>query len=115
MVNELSTQISTQYARPSNTRFVSLVSGVAAIGGFLFGYDQGVISGAIGFLQTQFHMDSSLEGFVSASIPLGAMLGVLIAGFLSDRLGRKPVLLLAGLLFVASSLGAGRPTLSPCW
>ncbi|EPZ46053.1 hypothetical protein N007_00945 [Alicyclobacillus acidoterrestris ATCC 49025] len=107
MVNELSTQISTQYARPSNTRFVSLVSGVAAIGGFLFGYDQGVISGAIGFLQTQFHMDSSLEGFVSASIPLGAMLGVLIAGFLSDRLGRKPVLLLAGLLFVASSLGAG--------
>ncbi|UNO48751.1 sugar porter family MFS transporter [Alicyclobacillus acidoterrestris] len=103
----MSTQISTQYARPSNTRFVSLVSGVAAIGGFLFGYDQGVISGAIGFLQTQFHMDSSLEGFVSASIPLGAMLGVLIAGFLSDRLGRKPVLLLAGLLFVASSLGAG--------
>ncbi len=99
-------QISTEYARPSNTRFVSLVSGVAAIGGFLFGYDQGVISGAIGFLQTQFHMDSSLEGFVSASIPLGAMLGVLIAGFLSDRLGRKPVLLLAGLLFVASSLGA---------
>ncbi len=106
-MNELSTQISTEYARPSNTRFVSLVSGVAAIGGFLFGYDQGVISGAIGFLQTQFHMDSSLEGFVSASIPLGAMLGVLIAGFLSDRLGRKPVLLLAGLLFVASSLGAG--------
>ncbi|GEO27460.1 arabinose-proton symporter [Alicyclobacillus acidoterrestris] len=105
-MNELSMQISTEYARPSNTRFVSLVSGVAAIGGFLFGYDQGVISGAIGFLQTQFHMDSSLEGFVSASIPLGAMLGVLIAGFLSDRLGRKPVLLLAGLLFVASSLGA---------
>ncbi|WP_067929483.1 sugar porter family MFS transporter [Alicyclobacillus shizuokensis] len=85
--------------------YVALVTGVAAIGGFLFGYDQGVISGAIGFLQTQFHMSSGVTGFVSASIPLGAMLGVLVAGFLSDRAGRKPVLLLAGVLFVISSLG----------
>ncbi|MFB5189765.1 sugar porter family MFS transporter [Alicyclobacillus fastidiosus] len=102
----MSTQISTTYHQQSNTRFVSLVSSVAAIGGFLFGYDQGVISGAIGFLQAQFHMNSGLEGFVSASIPLGAMIGVLMAGFLSDRFGRKPILLLAGLLFVVSSLGA---------
>lgn len=85
--------------------FVTLITGVAAIGGFLFGYDQGVISGAIGFLQVKFQMDSSLMGFVSASIPLGAMLGVILAGFLSDRVGRKPVLLLAALLFVLSSIG----------
>ncbi|WP_051322183.1 sugar porter family MFS transporter [Alicyclobacillus contaminans] len=85
--------------------YVALVTGVAAIGGFLFGYDQGVISGAIGFLQTQFQMSPGVTGFVSASIPLGAMIGVLVAGFLSDRAGRKPVLLLAGVLFVISSLG----------
>ncbi|MDQ0189779.1 sugar porter family MFS transporter [Alicyclobacillus cycloheptanicus] len=85
--------------------FVTLVTCVAAIGGFLFGYDQGVISGAIGYLQTDFHLSAGLMGFVSASIPLGAMAGVILAGVVSDRAGRKPVLLLAGLLFVVSSLG----------
>ncbi|MFD1676161.1 sugar porter family MFS transporter [Alicyclobacillus fodiniaquatilis] len=96
--------------KTGSTLFVSLVTSIAAIGGFLFGYDQGVISGAIGFLQTQFHMNSSLMGFVSACIPLGAMLGVLVAGFLSDRIGRKPVLLLGAILFIVSSLGCSFAT-----
>ncbi|WEG10755.1 sugar porter family MFS transporter [Pullulanibacillus sp. KACC 23026] len=89
----------------SSTLFVSLVAGIAAIGGLLFGYDQGVISGAVGFLQTQFQMNEGLLGFVSACIPLGAMAGVIIAGITSDKFGRKPILLAAGLLFVISSLG----------
>lgn len=90
----------------SSLSFVVLVVTVAALGGLLFGYDTGVISGAIGFLKTQFHMSASLTGLVSSSIDLGAMIGVLIAGFLGDKFGRRRALMFAGVLFVLSSMVA---------
>lgn len=84
--------------------FLAIVVTIAALGGLLFGYDQGVISGAINFLQVKFHMSNSMAGFVSGSIPLGAMVGCFIAGFLSDKIGRKLVLFMAGILFIVGSL-----------
>lgn len=77
----------------------------AAFGGLLFGYDQGVISGAVNFIKTKFALSSGLLGFISACIPLGAMVGCLFAGTLADRVGRRFVLSTAAILFVISSVG----------
>lgn len=77
---------------------------IAAIGGSLFGYDQGVISGALNFFGKYFTLNATQIGFVSGILALGAMAGCLIAGWLSDIIGRKPVMLLAGLGFTISSL-----------
>jgi SP family arabinose:H+ symporter-like MFS transporter len=98
------TTITSDQDQHKQSAFLVIVVTIAALGGLLFGYDQGVISGAINFLQTNFHMSNGLAGFVSGSIPLGAMVGCLIAGFLSDKVGRKLVLFIAGLLFVIGSL-----------
>lgn len=91
--------------KTKSTPYVILIVIIAALGGLLFGYDQGVISGAINFIGSQFKMSDSLLGFVSGSIPLGAMVGCIIAGFMADKVGRKLVLFLAAGLFVLSSLG----------
>lgn len=91
-------------AAKSGVGYVTVVVIIASLGGLLFGYDTGVISGANGFLQSEFHMSAAVTGLVSSSIDLGAMLGVLIAGYLGDTLGRKKTLMIAGLTFVLCSL-----------
>ncbi|WP_041707434.1 sugar porter family MFS transporter [Alicyclobacillus acidocaldarius] len=87
-----------------NLGYVVTVVVIASLGGLLFGYDTGVIAGANEFLKSEFHMSAATTGLVSSSIDLGAMLGVLIAGFLGDSFGRKKALSVAGIIFIASSL-----------
>lgn len=77
---------------------------IAALGGSLFGYDQGVISGALNFFGKHFALSAAETGLVSGILAIGAMIGCLIAGWLSDLWGRKPVMLLAGFGFTISSL-----------
>jgi sugar porter (SP) family MFS transporter len=90
--------------------YVLLLTGVAALGGLLFGYDTAVISGAIGFLEKHFDLDPQLwKGWAAASALVGCALGAAMAGFLSDTLGRKKVLLLSALLFFISALGTALP------
>lgn len=84
--------------------FVTVVVIIASLGGLLFGYDTGVIAGANEFLQTEFHLTAAMTGLVSSSIDLGAMVGVLLAGFLGDSLGRKKALMIAGVTFIVCSL-----------
>jgi len=74
--------------------YVSLVCAVAALGGLLFGYDTAVISGAIGFFQTRFVLDAKWTGWAASCALVGCIIGVAFAGILSDRLGRKKVLIL---------------------
>jgi len=70
-----------------------------ALGGLLFGYDTGVISGAILFIKKDLHLTSWTEGIVVSSILLGCMIGAAISGPLSDRLGRRKVVLTAATIF----------------
>jgi len=81
---------------------------VAALGGLLFGYDWVVISGADIFYEKFFHLTSATDiGWAKSCALMGCLAGSLVAGVLSDKYGRKRLLILAALLFVASSLATG--------
>ncbi len=89
--------------------YVALVSAVAALGGLLFGYDTGVISGAIGPLVERFGLDSTMEGWAASCALVGCMVGAALAGTLSDHLGRKKVLILSAVCFFISAVGTALP------
>lgn len=88
-----------------DTVYILGISFISALGGYLFGFDFAVISGALPFLQKQFMLDAYWEGFATGSLALGAIAGCLIAGTVSDKWGRRPGLLLAAAVFAISSLG----------
>jgi SP family galactose:H+ symporter-like MFS transporter len=83
---------------------IILVACVAAVSGFLFGFDEGVIAGAEASLSKTFDMTPALAGFMTAAVPLGALLGAFIAGRLADRFGRKRILVAAACAFFFGSL-----------
>lgn len=89
--------------------YLALVCGVAALGGFLFGFDTAVISGCIGFLESQFALSAWTKGYVVSAALVGCICGAAVAGGLSDRFGRWRVLLLAALLFLVSAVGSAVP------
>ncbi len=78
---------------------------VAALGGFLFGYDTAVISGTIQMVTEQFSLNVVSEGWFVSSALLGCILGVAFAGKLSDQFGRKKILILSAVLFTISAIG----------
>ena len=88
----------------STPRLVYLVSVITAIGGFLFGYDTGVISGALLYIEKDFTLSPFVEGVVVSAILVGAILGALAGGPLSDRIGRRPALLVLAVIFCVGSL-----------
>jgi len=88
-----------------NTGYIIAISFISALGGYLFGFDFAVISGALPFLRTQFGLTAWWEGFLTGSLALGCIAGCVIAGAISDRYGRKPGLMMAALIFAVSSLG----------
>ncbi|USL28009.1 sugar porter family MFS transporter [Priestia megaterium] len=79
------------------------------LGGLLFGYDTGVISGALLFIKHDLGLDPTLEGFVVSSVMFGAILGSVVTSPLSDKFGRKKLIVILGLLFTASSIGTAWP------
>lgn len=87
------------------TSYVLSISFISALGGYLFGFDFAVISGALPFLRDQFGLNEYWEGFATGSLALGAIIGCVIAGRVADKYGRRPGLLLAALIFGFSSLG----------
>ncbi len=86
--------------------FLLLIASVAAFGGFLFGYDTAVIAGAIGYLQEKFQLSSTMVGWAASSAIWGCVIGAMFAGYLSDRYGRKTVLIFTAVIFGVSSYGA---------
>jgi SP family xylose:H+ symportor-like MFS transporter len=89
--------------------YVMLVCMVAALGGLLFGYDTGVINGAIGPLKVHFFLDANWAGWATGCALVGCAIGAAIAGVLSDWLGRKKVLILSAILFLISAVGTALP------
>src|SRR5689334_13491328 len=92
-----------------NKGFIIKVSAVAALGGLLFGYDTAVIAGVIGYLEQKFELSPAGVGWAASSAIWGCVVGAMMAGYLSDRFGRKKVLILTAVLFFVSSLGAAVP------
>ncbi|MBB1087772.1 sugar porter family MFS transporter [Lysobacter sp. SG-8] len=95
-----------------NTRYILLISLVATIGGFLFGFDSGVINGTVDGLRVAFDSDSVGTGFNVASMLLGCAIGAFFAGRLADLYGRRALLIVAAMLFIASAWGSGVATSS---
>lgn len=96
-----------------NKKYVYFLTASAALGGFLFGYDTAVISGAIGFLQTKFTLTAAMKGWAASSAIIGCIVGAMFAGSLSDRFGRKKILIATAILFGVSAIGSAiAPTLS---
>ncbi|OAQ40346.1 hypothetical protein A5893_05175 [Pedobacter psychrophilus] len=77
----------------------------AAVGGLLFGFDTAVISGTIEFISGQYSLNTNMEGWFVSSGLAGCILGVIVVGLISNKLGRKPILLLSGFLFLLSAVG----------
>ncbi|WP_299156009.1 sugar porter family MFS transporter [uncultured Christiangramia sp.] len=86
--------------------YIIKITTVAALGGLLFGYDTAVIAGAIGFLQEKFQLSPVLVGWAASSAIWGCVAGAMVAGYASDKWGRKKVLIFTALLFFISALGS---------
>lgn len=89
------------------TKFVIVLTLFVAIGGFLFGYDTGVMSGALLLVTDEFHLSSLQQEWVIASTTAGAMVGALVAGKCADWLGRRPCVMIAAVIFVVGALVMG--------
>ena len=85
--------------------YVVFLSVVAAIGGILFGYDTAVISGTTDIVAGQFSLDELAKGWYVGCALIGSIIGVLVAGMLSDFLGRKKTMLISALMFSVSAIG----------
>lgn len=88
-----------------NFSYLIFLSVVAALGGFLFGYDTAVISGTIARVSQLFQLDALQQGWYVGCALVGSIVGVLFAGILSDKLGRKLTMVISAVLFSASALG----------
>ena len=90
-----------------NRGFILFITIVATLGGFLFGYDSGVINGTVDGLQQAFNSQSAGTGFNVASMLLGCAVGAFFAGRLADVSGRRTLLQVAAVFFVISAWGSG--------
>jgi len=88
-----------------NSPYIIAISFISALGGYLFGFDFAVISGALPFLKDQFGLNEYWEGFATGCLALGAMIGCVLAGWSAEKYGRRYSLLIAGFLFAVSSFG----------
>ncbi|SFT87756.1 MFS transporter, SP family, sugar:H+ symporter [Pseudoalteromonas sp. DSM 26666] len=107
----MTTQHATKGEQSAQTKcsllYVIFISAVAAIGGFLFGFDSGVINGTVSALGNTFNSSSVATGFNVASVLLGCALGALAAGPLADKFGRRAIMIVTALIFAISAFGSG--------
>jgi sugar porter (SP) family MFS transporter len=87
-------------------RNVVLTAAIAGLGGLLFGYDTGVIAGALLFIKTDFDLGSFAQGLVVAAVPIGAVVGAAIAGPAADTYGRRLMILIAAGVFIVGALAS---------
>jgi len=96
--------------KTDNMAFIGVIVAVATIGGFMFGYDSGVINGTQQGLEQAFGLSKLGTGLTVGSILIGCAIGAFAAGRMADRFGRRNVMLIAAVLFILSALGTGGAT-----
>jgi major inositol transporter-like SP family MFS transporter len=99
---------------PGVVSYATLTTLIAALGGLLFGFDTGVISGALLFIIPDFDLGPAAQGFVVGVVTLGALAGALLGGAAADAVGRRPTNIAGGAAFILGSLvSAAAPTSTP--
>ena len=98
-------------AGPPNRRFWVVIT-ILTCGGLLFGYDTGVINGALPSLTGDLGLEERYEGLVTSALQFGAIFGAIFGGRIADRIGRRPTITIVAMIFVVGSLGS---VLSPTW
>src|SRR5438270_11192125 len=91
-------------ARQEGNPFLFLLATIAAIGGFLFGYDTGVISGALLFIKGDLHASTFEQEAIVGALLIGAMIGAIVSGWLSNRIGRRPTKIISGTIYTVAAL-----------
>ncbi len=89
--------------------FLAGICLVATLGGLLFGYDTGVINGSLKFVKLKFSLTETMKAWAASSALVGCVFGAMASGFLSDRFGRKKVLILSAVCFLVSAVGTALP------
>jgi SP family galactose:H+ symporter-like MFS transporter len=97
--------LSQPYSTEGNPRIVYVVAALSALGGMLFGYDTGVISGAILFIRQDFALSDFTVGLVVSAVLIGAVIGAAIGGDVSDHFGRRKVIIAAAVIFLLGAVG----------
>jgi SP family galactose:H+ symporter-like MFS transporter len=95
----------TPVTKQNSGRFVYVVAIVSALGGLLFGYDTGVISGAILFIEKDYALSNILVGIVVSAVLIGAVIGAAVAGYLADLVGRRKMIIVAAIVFILGAIG----------
>jgi SP family galactose:H+ symporter-like MFS transporter len=88
-----------------NNLFVYIIAVISGLSGMLFGYDTGVISGAILFIKQQFALSPIMEELVISAVLIGAVIGAVLGGSLADRFGRRKLIILAAVIFALGAIG----------
>ena len=91
--------------RQTNSGVLLRISAIAAIGGLLFGYDTGVISGALLYIKDDLHAGTQAQQWIVSTLLLGAILGAVLSGYLADRISRKYTKVISGIVYVIGALG----------
>src|SRR5499426_4577507 len=94
-------------ARAEGAGYVTVLCAVAALGGYLFGFDSGVINGAVEALGSAFGTHAATTGFAVASVLIGCAIGAFVAGSIADRYGRRPTMLVDATLFLITAYATG--------
>jgi SP family galactose:H+ symporter-like MFS transporter len=94
-----------QAANDDHSRFVYVAAAISALAGLLFGYDTGVISGAILFIKKDFALSATVEEIVVSAVLVGAVVGAAIGGRLADRFGRRKLLIVTATIFALAAIG----------
>lgn len=92
--------------KPSNSVFIYVLSFIAALAGLMYGYDTGMISGAILFIRKEFSLTPAIQGLVVSSVLIGAFFGALLSGRLADHYGRRKMIIIVAFIFGIGALGA---------